>query len=362
MIKTVSEIFHSAKDSISKKSESPLIGAFLTAWIIWNWQPIMYFFFLNQDISQKIEKVLSYKSWLDQFLFPLIIAIFYILVLPYIQILFTLLLKKSESFQNKTILEKKKQISDEEHNQKLDLINKKIELENKEKYLREQSAINTQINDLNEQIKSKEKEIKNLMEIQSIERRNFEDRIEREKQDFFNKLSSLKTELQEERNEKEDLFQKLSSLKTKLQEVEKNNTINNTFTRVNNPFAEVAKDNMINNPFAKVTKNNTINNPFAEITKNNTINNPFAEVTKNNTVNNPFAKLTKNNTVNNLFAEVAKNNTVNNPFAKVTKSNTINNKIFGVRNSLNELQKNSTDYSDLLPKEMENENKKRNKP
>ena len=302
MIKTVSEIFHSAKDSISKKSESPLIGAFLTAWVIWNWQPIMYFFFLNQDISKKIEKVLSYKSWLDQFLFPLIIAIFYILVLPYIQILFTLLLKKSESFQNKTILEKKKQISDEEHNQKLDLINKKIELENKEKYLREQSAINTQINDLNEQIKSKEKEIKNLMEIQSIERRNFEERIEREKKDFFNKLSSLKTELQEERNEKEDLFQKLSSLKTKLQEVEKNNTINN--------------------PFAKVTKNNTIYNPFAEVAKNNTIYNPFAEVVKNNT---------------------------------------INNKVPGVLNSLNELQKNSKNYSDLLSKEMEDENKNRSK-
>ena len=315
MIKTVSEIFHSAKDSISKKSESPLIGAFLTAWVIWNWQPIMYFFFLNQDISKKIEKVLSYKSWLDQFLFPLIIAIFYILVLPYIQILFTLLLKKSESFQNKTILEKKKQISDEEHNQKLDLINKKIELENKEKYLREQSAINTQINDLNEQIKSKEKEIKNLMEIQSIERRNFEERIEREKKDFFNKLSSLKTELQEERNEKEDLFQKLSSLKTKLQEVEKNNTINN--------------------PFAKVTKNNTIYNPFAKVTKNNTIYNPFAEV--------------------------AKNNTIYNPFAEVVKNNTINNKVPGVLNSLNELQKNSKNYSDLLSKEMEDENKNRSK-
>lgn len=323
MIKTVSEIFHSAKDSISKKSESPLIGAFLTAWVIWNWQPIMYFFFLNQDISKKIEKVLSYKSWLDQFLFPLIIAIFYILVLPYIQILFTLLLKKSESFQNKTILEKKKQISDEEHNQKLDLINKKIELENKEKYLREQSAINTQINDLNEQIKSKEKEIKNLMEIQSIERRNFEERIEREKKDFFNKLSSLKTELQEERNEKEDLFQKLSSLKTKLQEVEKNNTINNTFTKVNNPFAKVVKNHTINNTFTRVT------NPFAEVAKNNTINNTFTRVA--------------------------------NPFAEVVKNNTINNKVPGVLNSLNELQKNSKNYSDLLSKEMEDENKNRSK-
>ena len=302
MIKTVSEIFHSAKDSISKKSESPLIGAFLTAWVIWNWQPIMYFFFLNQDISKKIEKVLSYKSWLDQFLFPLIIAIFYILVLPYIQILFTLLLKKSESFQNKTILEKKKQISDEEHNQKLDLINKKIELENKEKYLREQSAINTQINDLNEQIKSKEKEIKNLMEIQSIERRNFEERIEREKKDFFNKLSSLKT---------------------KLQEVEKNNTINNTFTKVNNPFAKVVKNHTINNTFTRVT------NPFAEVAKNNTINNTFTRVA--------------------------------NPFAEVVKNNTINNKVPGVLNSLNELQKNSKNYSDLLSKEMEDENKNRSK-
>ena len=263
MIKTVSEIFHAAKDSISKKSESPLIGAFITAWIIWNWQPIMYFFFLNQDISKKIEKVLSYKSWLDQFLFPSIIAIFYILVLPYIQILFTILLKKSESFQNKTILEKKNQISNEEHNQKLDLIDKKIELENKEKDLREQSAINTQINDLKEQIKSKENEIKNLMEIQSIERRNFEERIEREKEDFISRLSSLKTELEEERNEKEDLFQKLSSLKTKLQEVEKNNMLNSKVTGLNKPLFEVAKNNMMNNKIPS-----RVSNMFNKLQKN----------------------------------------------------------------------------------------------
>ena len=329
MIKTVSEIFHSAKDSIIKKSESPLIGAFLTAWIIWNWQPIMYFFFLNQDISKKIEKVISYKSWLDQFLIPAIIAIFYILVLPYIQIFFSILLKKSESFQNKTILEKKKQISNEEHIQKLDLINKKIELENKEKDLREQSAINTQINDLKEQIKSKEKEIKNLMEIQSIERKNFEDRIEREKEGFVNKLSSLKTELQEElnekedllnkisslkaelqeeRNEKEDLLNKLSSLKNKLQKVEINNMLNSKATGINKPFAEVAKNNMLN---SKITG---INKPFAEVAKNNMLNSKITEINK--------------------------------PFAEVAKNNMMNNKIPSrVSNMLNKLQKNITDDS-----------------
>ena len=205
-------------------------------------------FFLNQDISKKIEKVISYKSWLDQFLIPAIIAIFYILVLPYIQIFFSILLKKSESFQNKTILEKKKQISNEEHIQKLDLINKKIELENKEKDLREQSAINTQINDLKEQIKSKEKEIKNLMEIQSIERKNFEDRIEREKEGFVNKLSSLKTELQEELNEKEDLLNKISSLKAELQEErnEKEDLLNK-LSSLKNMLQKVEINNMMNN-------------------------------------------------------------------------------------------------------------------
>ena len=208
----------------------------------------MYFFFLNQDISKKIEKVISYKSWLDQFLIPAIIAIFYILVLPYIQIFFSILLKKSESFQNKTILEKKKQISNEEHIQKLDLINKKIELENKEKDLKEQSAINTQINDLKEQIKSKEKEIKNLMEIQSIERKNFEDRIEREKEGFVNKLSSLKTELQEELNEKEDLLNKISSLKAELQEErnEKEDLLNK-LSSLKNMLQKVEINNMMNN-------------------------------------------------------------------------------------------------------------------
>ena len=47
MIKIVSEIFNSTKNSMDKKLESPLIGAFITAWIIWNWQPILYFIFFR---------------------------------------------------------------------------------------------------------------------------------------------------------------------------------------------------------------------------------------------------------------------------------------------------------------------------
>ena len=72
-------------------------------------------------------------------------------------------------------------------------------------------------------------------------------------------------------------------------------------------------------------------------------------------MNNPFAEVTKNNTINNTFTRAT------NPFAEVVKNNSINNKVPGVLNLLNELQKNSKNYSDLLSKETEDENKNRSK-
>ena len=222
MMKIVSEIFHSTKDSISKKSESPLVGAFITAWVILNWQPILYFIFLDQDISAKISKVLSYKSWLDQLVYPIIIAIFYVLGLPYIQNLLLLLLKKSESFQRKFILDIKRQLLDEEHYQRLDEINKKIELEMKEKSLREESTNNAQISDLKEQIALREEEVAQLIKSQSKERKNFENRLNRDEERFQSQISNLENELQKALHINYEINQKINNLEAekKLKEEE----------------------------------------------------------------------------------------------------------------------------------------------
>ena len=222
MMKIVSEIFHSTKDSISKKSESPLVGAFITAWVILNWQPILYFIFLDQDISAKISKVLSYKSWLDQLVYPIIIAIFYVLGLPYIQNLLLLLLKKSESFQRKFILDIKRQLLDEEHYQRLDEINKKIELEMKEKSLREESTNNAQISDLKEQIVLREEEVAQLIKSQSKERKNFENRLNRDEERFQSQISNLENELQKALHINYEINQKINNLEAekKLKEEE----------------------------------------------------------------------------------------------------------------------------------------------
>lgn len=243
MIKTVSEILNSTKDSISKKSESPLIGSFLTAWVIWNWQPILYFIFLDQGISAKIEKALSYKSWWDQFFTPALISIFYVLALPYIQIVCIKLLKKYELFQYEIILEKKKQSLDEEHNQKLDLINKQIELENKEKDLREQSAINKQINDLKGQIKSKEYEIEYLMKNQSHERQSFENRIKRDNEDFQIHLSNLESELQKVRKINKELNNQINKFKQNEMEIQLTNL--NSARKTDSNFLDISSN--INN-------------------------------------------------------------------------------------------------------------------
>ena len=216
---------------MDKKLESPLIGAFITAWIIWNWQPILYFIFLDQDTSARINKAISYKSWLDQLVVPLGIAIFYVLILPYIQNILSLLLNRAESFQHNYVLEKKKQLDDEVYSQNLDAIDKKIKLEIQEKKLREESAINAKITDLEEQIKLKDNEIAALMEGRSNDRMNFESKIKEHNADYKNRLDKIIFQLGIEKDKEKNLNMQIDNLNSEIKS--KDEIIVNLYNKIN---------------------------------------------------------------------------------------------------------------------------------
>ncbi|ADY30059.1 hypothetical protein Celly_2239 [Cellulophaga lytica DSM 7489] len=76
-------------DSSKDRLKNPFIGAFVFAWIGINWRPIITLLFSEKSIAERIQKIeTDYSSlWLTLFL-PLIIAVFYIVVIPYIMWLF----------------------------------------------------------------------------------------------------------------------------------------------------------------------------------------------------------------------------------------------------------------------------------
>jgi len=76
-------------DNSKDRLKNPFIGAFVFAWIAINWRPIVTLLFSDQNITDRIEKIeTDYISlWFNLYL-PLIIAIFYIVIIPYIMWLF----------------------------------------------------------------------------------------------------------------------------------------------------------------------------------------------------------------------------------------------------------------------------------
>jgi len=92
----------------------------------------------------------------------------------------------------------------------------------KEKSLREESTNNAQIIDLKEQIALRDEEVAQLIINQSKERKNFENRLNRDKERFQLQISNLENELQKALHINYEINEKINNLEAekKLKEEE----------------------------------------------------------------------------------------------------------------------------------------------
>lgn len=75
-------IFEQAKTRLS----SPFVGSFLTSFALWNWRPISIYLFSTKSIEEKIKAIDAGYINVTTFLPPLILTLFYIVALPYLNI------------------------------------------------------------------------------------------------------------------------------------------------------------------------------------------------------------------------------------------------------------------------------------
>lgn len=156
------ELINTFLDTTKERIKNPFIGAFIFSFIAFNWKPIFIIVFASKSIQEKINLVetkytgLIYNLWL-----PIIFAIFYVLVLPYVMWFFDNISSKAVEGRKKNIV--KQQLFDLKSKQ--ELAEQESKLEDIRASYRETADLNQKIEILKNQINERD----NTIEIIQVE-------------------------------------------------------------------------------------------------------------------------------------------------------------------------------------------------
>ena len=197
-METLKEIFQSLIDGYKERTKSPLIGSFMISFFFFNWKYFAIIFYSEWAMHCRIEWIEEKYKFQYNFGIPLVISLFYVLILPYLNIFFEICLKKYTDF--KTV--KSNQL-------KIDKLKQKVIEAKEQRNIADAKAGTSEINNLNERNKSLAKENESLVKQNSedIKRHTsiLEQYKEREKE-FTSEIDILKVS--------SELYQKeLKSLK-----------------------------------------------------------------------------------------------------------------------------------------------------
>lgn len=150
MKELLTTFFETSKERI----KNPLIGAFIFSWIAFNWRPILILLFSEKQIEGKLTLIgAEYSSINHALWFPLLAALFYVVILPYFSWLLEFALKKAVEGRGKNLIEQQKNnIIDKQI-----LAIEEIKLEDIKANYREKADLNRHLEDLMFEVNEKEK-------------------------------------------------------------------------------------------------------------------------------------------------------------------------------------------------------------
>ena len=187
------ELLNTFVHSTKERVRNPILSAFLLSFIVFNWKPIFIVLFASLTIQEKIETIEeSYSTYFTNLWLPILFALFYVLALPYIMLVFDMLSKKAVEGRKRNIL--KQQLFDYES--KKELAKKESELEDVKASYRDTAELNTKIDVLTNQIEERNKTISTLQnELNNTVTKNNEYKMtlnhEKSKSTFNNEESEL---------------------------------------------------------------------------------------------------------------------------------------------------------------------------
>jgi hypothetical protein len=127
------DLIKSLIETSTERIKNPFVGTFIFSWIAFNWKSIMFLLVSDMKIQDRISYVeTNYYSILNFLIFPLLLAFIYIVILPYVFVMFEFLVRKAVSARKRNLMNQKI----DENSLKLQLLEKEIHLEDRKYALR----------------------------------------------------------------------------------------------------------------------------------------------------------------------------------------------------------------------------------
>lgn len=217
------DVILSVIKSSEERLKNPFIGTFILSFIAFNWKPITILFLSDQVIENRVKYMSNnFSEFEDLFMYPLIISLIYITIIPYLMWFFESITFKSYKERNRNIYRNK--VVDIEGRKSVAI--SEIELEDLKADHKEKADLNNHINSLKIKLLDAEQLLK------STEQRG--DKLIQEN-------SELKNELVKKESTIDSLYLKIddSDLQVKDYYDEYKNTPKNTIRDFVNNFFKI---------------------------------------------------------------------------------------------------------------------------
>lgn len=202
----IDNILKTTKERIS----NPIFGTFMISWVAFNWKPIIFLMLSELKIQSRIKYIdNNFSDIYNLLFFPFIATIVYILVIPYLNLLFDYLLEYSRVKRNIITVSKQKLFIQN----KKELAIEEIKLEEAQADFKERESKNKYVEELQKSLEDKDKQIQD-------ERKRYNDLNERFRQEseyYENRYDDYKKEFEDKT---ESLMSENRSLRKKLNKYE----------------------------------------------------------------------------------------------------------------------------------------------
>lgn len=146
MKELIKDIIETSRDRI----KTPITSSFAIAFLIYNWRPLIILLFSNSSVEDKIIKIDEKYCDIWALLFPLLIAVIYVVLVPYIMMGLEYCTKKAIKGRKKH----KANLTISDLDNYIIVAGKQFELEQVKSGQRDISELNERINELNNQIET----------------------------------------------------------------------------------------------------------------------------------------------------------------------------------------------------------------
>jgi len=159
---TFTELLKSIYDSSKDRMKTPISGAYVLAFVVWNWRPIFLLIFEETSITNKIIVINDKYCNLMAIAGPILLALIFTIGIPYLTVIINRILKDAKKNRIEGIYSDKIDST----NEKIKLAVKELELQDVLSRSREKEEFLIKINELEKQLVSNDES--NTMVVHSL--------------------------------------------------------------------------------------------------------------------------------------------------------------------------------------------------